>query len=83
MENDGFLLMVEEEETLELWDSCSDLTGWLWRSNLPLQFSLLTEALRLWPVFPGLLELILTRITVELGQCRLSSVTCRLGRTRG
>ena len=66
MEKEGFLLRLEEEEedTLQLW-------VWVWAlSNLPLQFSLLTEALLLssvLPVLPGLWELILAKIMVEVG----------------
>ena len=78
MEKEGFLLRLEEEDTLELWAT----------SNLPLQFSLLTEALWLWPVLlvlpvlPGLRELILTKIMVEVGLSS-PSFTCKLGRSRG
>ena len=63
--------MVEEEveDTLELWDSWTVLSVPAWPvSNLPLQLSLLTEALRLSVLTPpGVLELILTEITVEAG----------------
>ena len=71
MEKEGFLLMVEEvEDTLELWDSWTVLSVPAWPvSNLPLQLSLLTEALRLSVLPPpGVLELILTEITVEAGK---------------
>ena len=71
MEKEGFLLMVEEvEDTLELWDSWTVLSVPAWPvSNLPLQLSLLTEALRLSVLPPpGVIELILTEITVEAGK---------------
>ena len=59
--------MVEElTEALELWDSSSLLTVKVWAlSNLPLQFSLLTEALWFISVFPGLRLLILIKIIIE------------------
>ena len=75
MENDGFLLMVEELcEALELWDSSCLLTVKVWPlSNLPLQSSLLTEALWLSSVFPGLRLLILTKMIMEAGGCLVTS----------